>query len=67
MNSEIVAATALTVAARLTPAFPSAIATIAVHGPLAVEIVGRLVKCKPPFRSLNFTLQACCARLLFTS
>ena len=46
MNSEIVAATALTVAARLTPAFPSAIATIAVHGPLAVEIVGRLVKCK---------------------
>jgi len=36
----------MTVIARLTPAIPSAIATIAVHGPSAVEVVARLVKHK---------------------
>ena len=46
MSSAIGSAVVKTVAARLTPAFPSAIATIAVHGPLAVEIVGRLVNRK---------------------
>lgn len=34
------------VVARLTPAVSSAIATIAVHGPAAIEIVSQLVKCK---------------------
>ena len=33
-----------TVCARLTPAIPSAIATIAVHGPQAAQLVGELVK-----------------------
>jgi tRNA modification GTPase len=46
MSTAIKPVAGVTVTARLTPAIPSAIATIAVHGPLAVEIVGRLVKCK---------------------
>ena len=35
-----------TVVARLTPAIPSAIATIAVQGPSAVDIVAKLVRLK---------------------
>ncbi len=39
---------ATSVVARLTPAIPAAIATIAVHGPSAVKVVARLVKHNQP-------------------